>query len=489
MSFADITSKGLRFNEIPNHDELTGPDPGYAWEFTIPVNGVFPDINSGASPDDPNTPRWITAFEGTFAITPRAVTSDIKYFSPSLVEVYGNFTGSQGYAIKNSASLGEAIVHTVPITYWHTSSWYYSKMWGTSFNTTDASGNNNTATLNYNGVQYSFPLDNLSNSGSSTVDSSTRTLTNKTYSSTNNSYLFQYTLTGNSSTNSRMGDATSLASFDPYIDPSAINFENSDYYATLNNFNDNRQNTYIMNLEYDDGITTPSNLTLVKSKSAEKAQTPDSNYTMKKVTKPRYEGVKLQSANYNFYTQPSTASFLNGTTGSWGGDVSYGRTAAINKNPIYFAHFKSSKENYELWDSYTFRIDQLIRVPFEDIQGNAIEPEIIKVDGSNSNLLEIVSTFEKDRKAVVAYNRGRFKGVDYTALPVGNNVIFQGGLEYNFILGTQKGRSTSNYIQTSSFVSSSWLTFGFVRSGSNPITQSSEVTLTEFGGPYLVLVG
>ena len=406
MSFADITSKGLRFNEIPNHDELTGPDPGYAWEFTIPVNGVFPNINGGASPDDPNTPRWITAFEGTFAITPRAVTSDIKYFSPSLVEVYGNFTGSQGYAIKNSASLGEAVVHTVPITYWHTSSWYYSKMWGTSFNTTDASGNNNTATLNYNGVQYSFPLDNLSNSGSSTVDSSTRTLTNKTYSSTNNSYLFQYTLTGNSGTNSRMGDATSLASFDPYIDPSAINFENSDYYATLNNFNDNRQNTYIMNLEYDDGITTPSNLTLVKSKSAEKAQTPDSNYTMKKVTKPRYEGVKLQSANYNFYTQPSTASFLNGTTGSWDGDVSYGRTAVINKNPIYFAHFKSSKENYELWDSYTFRIDQLIQVPFEDVTGTPQEPSIIKIDGSNDNLSEIVSTFEKDRKAVVAYNRG-----------------------------------------------------------------------------------
>jgi len=210
-----------------------------------------------------------------------------------------------------------------------------------------------------------------------------------------------------------------------------------------------------MNLEYDNGINTPSNISLVKARTAEKTQTPDSNYSSRKVTIPRYLGSKLQSVNYNFYTPvSSSASFLDGTSGSWSGDISYGKTPVIDKNPIYFAHFKSSKENYELWDSYTFRLDALIQVPFEDVRGTEFNPATLKVDGSNDKLAEVISTFEKDRGAIVAYSRGQFNKVDYTSLRVGDNTIFQGGLEYNLVIGNETGKTT--YLPTSSFITASW---------------------------------
>jgi len=221
-----------------------------------------------------------------------------------------------------------------------------------------------------------------------------------------------------------------------------------------------------MNIEYDNGITIPTNLDLILNNTAERTQTPDSNYSMRKVIRPRYLGSKLSSANYNFYTNPSirpgifgnpitsSITFLNGDTGSWDGDISYGKTSTVDKNPIYIAHFKSSKENYELWDTYTFRIDSLIQIPSTDVRGRNFEPRTLKLDGSNDNLAEVVSTFEKDRKVGVAYNRGKFNRIDYTSLKVGDRGIFQGGLEYNLVLGTETSK-TEAYL-TCSFDTASW---------------------------------
>ena len=228
-----------------------------------------------------------------------------------------------------------------------------------------------------------------------------------------------------------------------------------------------------MNIEYDNGITIPTNLDLILNNTAERTQTPDSNYSMRKVIRPRYLGSKLSSANYNFYTNPSikpgifgnpitsSITFLNGDTGSWNGDISYGKTATVDKNPIYIAHFKSSKENYELWDTYTFRIDSLIQIPSTDVRGRNFEPRTLKLDGSNDNLAEVVSTFEKDRKVGVAYNRGKFNRIDYTSLKVGDRGIFQGGLEYNLVLGTETSKTEAHL--TCSFDTASWaVCYGYI---------------------------
>jgi hypothetical protein len=34
-------------------------------------------------------------------------------------------------------------------------------------------------------------------------------------------------------------------------------------------------------------------------------------------------------------------------------------------------------------------VDQLIEVPFEDIQGTPIEPKILKIEGNNSKLQDV----------------------------------------------------------------------------------------------------
>ena len=107
-----------------------------------------------------------------------------------------------------------------------------------------------------------------------------------------------------------------------------------------------------MKVEYNNGIVTASNNPQILDRTAQRAAVPDSNYTAKKVILPRYEGSKVSSADYNFYTAASSSGveFLVGPTGSWVGDSSYGKTAAIDKNPIYFAHFQKSFYNFSIFN-------------------------------------------------------------------------------------------------------------------------------------------
>ena len=122
----------------------------------------------------------------------------------------------------------------------------------------------------------------------------------------------------------------------------------------------------------------------------------------------------------------------------------------------------------ELWNSYTFRIDQLIECPREDIKGNKapLTPTVIEIDGSNDNLIEVGNTFEPSRKSQISYDIGNvlYKNqgiaadkeveINYTSLKVGESKIYQGGLEYQTILSNQP--TQISFAQTMSFNSSSW---------------------------------
>jgi len=466
MPWLQITSMGLKYRSS------LGNTNGRSWLFTIPT--------SPTSTATPNTSRPVVGTTSLNWTTQGYTTTHFKY---------NDTVDAPLLYASQSAPVSQSILNLIPAPLWLTSS-ADNNVWtpySLVINDTDVNGNYNYATLindpsftielsqsktPFNSTSYIFSKDNLSNY-------------NLTYNSANSTHKWQFSQFYDDWANgqtSKVGSvASNLISFDPYLDPIAINFENSDYYATLNNFNDNRQNSYIMNLEYDNGIATPSNISLVKARTAEKTQTPDSNYSSRKVTIPRYLGSKLQSANYNFYTPTTSttgvsASFINGETGSWAGDISYGKTAVIDKNPIYFAHFKSSKENYELWNTYTFRLDALIQVPFEDVRGTNFEPATLKLDGSNDKLAEVVSTFEKNRGAIVTYNKGKFNKVDYTSLKVGDSPILQGGLEYNLLIGNEV--SDVNYLPTCSFISASW--GGFFQGTSYKF--EPYVTLTKLSG-------
>jgi len=244
--------------------------------------------------------------------------------------------------------------------------------------------------------------------------------------------------------------------FNPYLISQSvatigdINYSSSDYNPLFNNVLNSRTSSYVMKLEYDSGSFSPSNLGAVLSGSAKKAQTPDSNYTSKRSIIPRYSGSKVYSANYNTYT-PSSSSikFANNTTGSWGGDSSYGKTAAIDKNPIYFAHFKTSQVDYSIFGNIQFTIDSLIESPFEDIRGKDFVPKTFIIDGDNKYLSEVISSFEKNRKTSVAYMSTEFNGVNYKSLSTGNFNIYRPGLEYIVTFTNQI--SETNVTLTSSF--------------------------------------
>ncbi len=263
-------------------------------------------------------------------------------------------------------------------------------------------------------------------------------------------------------------------------------FQNSPYNPTINNVSGSRESSFYYDMDFDpinpgselkEGI--PSDYTLLVSASQlgweganptaddllEYAEVPDSNYTTKAIINPRYVGTTLESADYNFYTGiPSESLFIarsrdtgitglanppflltqnkvryiNGETGSWGGDISYGKTAVIDRNPIFFAHFKSSLESKEYYNTTTFNIDQLIQVPFEEIlseQSPIITSSLI--NGSNENLIPMSSTFMPERKATIVYNQttktfNNIGGtvITYTNLGVGSQVINAGGIEF-----------------------------------------------------------
>ena len=208
--------------------------------------------------------------------------------------------------------------------------------------------------------------------------------------------------------------------------------------ALLNNVSGSRLNSFSMKIEYDQGIKTPSNILQILEGSAERAETPDSNYTSKKIILPRYEGSKVNSANYNQYTPASSSvEFRDGTTGSWSGDSSYGKTAAIDKNPIYFAHFDYSWHNPVIFGMGEYFVDQLIEVPFEDIQGTTIEPKVLKIEGDNSKLQDVVSTFEKNRKLAVTFESEIYEGINYSSLKQGNLKILNPGSKYIITSGNQ----------------------------------------------------
>ena len=283
-------------------------------------------------------------------------------------------------------------------------------------------------------------------------------------------------LTG-SSTFTPLTTPTLYYNFNPEL-PSITNFFQSPFYPIINNVTGSELNTFVEQLEFGNGMETPSNLELIISGSAPKAQVNDSFYTQKSIILPRYEGVKLQAADYNINTSPSQSiTYLNAISGSaisqsgpgreYIGDISYGNNPVIDKNPIFFARFKSSYNNLNLDGTYTFEIDSLIQAPTFNIQGDnsPLIPTVVKVDGGGSNLTEVRSTFELNRKVGVAYDSLVFNNIDYGKLRTGNNRIFQGALEMNTIVATTSGRNGPNisyenaypfFTDTMSFSTASW---------------------------------
>jgi len=236
------------------------------------------------------------------------------------------------------------------------------------------------------------------------------------------------------------------------LNTQSILFNNSDY-NPLNNFiMPQRSSSFRYALTYDQSQDQPTEFDTVvtwsydnTSPSASRpnpAILEDSNYTQQAYTLPRYRGSKLKSLDYNFFTPSGTVGpiqaqptapynigygysssvaeeFLDGATGSYTGDLSYGQTSCINKNPQYIAHFQTSFSPTDFYQSMQFNIDQLIEIPMESIAGEEITPNSIEVRGDNENKKFVASIFEPNRQLQMTFDEITFNGIQYGALGAG----------------------------------------------------------------------
>jgi hypothetical protein len=94
---------------------------------------------------------------------------------------------------------------------------------------------------------------------------------------------------------------------EPYI--TTTNFYNSNENALLNSVDSSRQSTFLQDVDYSFGITTPVNFNAIISGSATKATVPDSNYTTKRHIIPRYLGSRSTSQQLNTWTLGDTGTY------------------------------------------------------------------------------------------------------------------------------------------------------------------------------------
>ena len=259
----------------------------------------------------------------------------------------------------------------------------------------------------------------------------------------------------------------------------SIYFENSDYNPINNNVSESRPNTHYMDVDYSTNQYVPVNSTVISEKKAKKAQVPDSYYTDTERLNSRYRGTKLSAKNYNKYTSQytATASFINGDTGSWSGDTSYGVSPVVEYNPIYIAHFATSKESKEYFSTVTFYLDQLIQIPsyplsttLKDgtIETVEYDPVTINLEGikqgvvgNSGRLVDVATTFNsKGFKASVEFENPtkdfKFTGrdstevylLDYSNISQGEKDIIASAAEFQSYYTNQKTKNELTYTQS-----------------------------------------
>ena len=236
------------------------------------------------------------------------------------------------------------------------------------------------------------------------------------------------------------------------LNTQSILFDNSDYNPLNNNINPQRPSEFRYALSYEQSQTQPAEFDTIVTWSYDNtspsasvplaATLEDSNYTQQAYTLPRYKGSKLISLDYNFFTPSGTVGpiqaqptapynrdygysssvaneFLDGATGSYTGDLSFGQTSCINKNPQYIAHFQTSYSPTSYYQSMQFNIDSLIEIPMESIGGEEITPDSININGNNENKKSVSSIFEPDRLMQFTFDDLTFNNIQYGTIGAG----------------------------------------------------------------------
>jgi len=187
---------------------------------------------------------------------------------------------------------------------------------------------------------------------------------------------------------------------------------------------DIRPGTLYQDVDYSSNATTPVNFGQLISGSATKANIPDSNYSTKRITLPRYEGSRSTSNNFN----------ENSNEGG------LGALPNVEQDRAYFAYFNWVGGTSPEWGNGLVDRSGLSVRYFIDADGNVIEPT---KDSKDVNLSIVRQTFTEGEIGVLTFDDESGTSANFSNL-IGEQVIFKSGKTIAPILYTQTGSISSD---------------------------------------------
>ena len=223
------------------------------------------------------------------------------------------------------------------------------------------------------------------------------------------------------------------------------------FLPTLNNVSESRLYTFQMDVDYNYAVgnnpSIPVNNGYIVSRSLGQlsaasssfldSDVPESNYTVKRIIDPRYNGSKLIGALYNTYSA---------------GDISYGDAPVINNNSILFAYFKevtgtgscmaltSSSPNNP---SYPYISNTYIKYLID------AESNVLELTRANKNIFSVQDVFNKKQGDISLFDNQLLSNQKFLD---GLKNIYAGGFKFTPSLYNPYGESTLVYNLTSSVV-------------------------------------
>jgi hypothetical protein len=229
---------------------------------------------------------------------------------------------------------------------------------------------------------------------------------------------------------------------EPYL---SVPFINSDYDSLINNAVVSRPNDNFFDVDFGSNQITAVNEASIISASkgtgfATLSTVPESNYTTTRIISPRYIGKELTSAEFNEYTGPTTnfTSSLGFQTGSYPGDVAYGKTSNVGNPATNFVYFEYLAGSSPEWGGPGKEGKTVVNIRYIiDENGNAISPIN---DTEGINLGTIQQTFNGIDGAIISLDDNDAFGVDFGGLN-GLQSVFKSGYRIDPITYTQSGSS------------------------------------------------
>jgi len=208
-------------------------------------------------------------------------------------------------------------------------------------------------------------------------------------------------------------------------DIDSVNNDRIKFDPILNNVQDSVKSTKRFNVDYGNNINIPNNINYITSSLIDNVVIPiifadvqESNYSLKRHNNPRYDGSKTKSKLYNNYSI---------------GDISFGKTAAIDKENIKFSYFQEiTSQAKTLPERVNVNIKYLI-----DENSN-----ITELTRQNKNLFDVQNIFDKGNIDIILDDN---KSPSNQQKLDGLKSIFSGGFRYEPILQNIKG--THKYLE------------------------------------------